>query len=107
LIATSVVFDAVYIPGGEVSVASLTEEADALHFVEEAYKHCKPIAADAAALEFLNYTYIANKMDEEGYDANTDGLIIGTGKTNISKSFIEAMKQHRFWERESKGKIPA
>lgn len=107
LIATSVVFDAVYIPGGEASVAALTGEADALHFVEEAYKHCKPIAADAGAVEYLEYTYIGNKLAEEGYDATADGVIIGTGKTNRSKSFIEAMKQHRFWERENKGKIPA
>ncbi|MEO6405230.1 MAG: catalase [Ferruginibacter sp.] len=107
LIAASVVFDAVYIPGGSSSIATLIGEADALHFVEEAYKHCKPIAADTDAIQFLSYTYIGNKMDEDGYDAAADGIILGNGKSNFSKSFIEAMKQHRFWVRENKGKIPA
>ena len=104
LIATSVVFDAVYIPAGEKSIAALMMEADALHFVEEAYKHCKPIGADEDAVEFLKYTYIGNKLLEKNYDAGADGVV--TGK-NISKAFIEAMKQHRFWKREKKDKIPA
>ena len=104
LIATSVVFDAVYIPGGAKSVEAMLMEADALHFVEEAYKHCKPVAADEDASGFLHYTYIGNKFEEENYDANADGVIIGK---NISKAFIEAIKQHRFWEREKKDKVPA
>ncbi len=104
LIATSVVFDAVYIPGGPESIAALTAEADALHFVEEAYKHCKPVAADEDAREFLQYTHVGNKLEEAGYDANADGVIIGT---NVAKAFINAMKEHRFWEREKAGKIPA
>jgi catalase len=104
LIATSVVFDAVYIPGGKQSIASLIGEAEALHFVEEAYKHCKPIAADEDAREFLQYTYLGNKLEENDYDAANDGVIIG--KTNL-KAFINAIKQHRFWAREQKGKVPA
>ena len=43
LTAASVLFDAVYVPGGEKSVAALKREADAIHFVNEAYKHCKAI----------------------------------------------------------------
>ena len=107
LIATSVVYDAVYIPGGEVSVNALIQEADALHFAEEAYKHCKPLAAGQSARDFLQYTYIGNKMEEENYDAAADGVIIGSGKNTFSKLFIDAIKQHRFWEREKAGEIPA
>ncbi len=105
LIATSVVFDAVYIPGGTKSIAALVEEAEALHFVEEAYKHCKPVATDEDGRAFLQYTYIANKLEEKGYDPVSDGVIIG--KSNLSKAFINAIKQHRFWAREKKGKVPA
>ena len=105
LIATSVVFDAVYIPGGTKSVETLTADGDALHFVEEAYKHCKPVAANEDARSFLEYTCIGNNLHEKGYDAKADGVVIGKG--NISKAFIQAMKQHRFWEREKKGKVPA
>ena len=107
LIATSVVFDAVYIAGGPDAVEALTGEAEALHFVEEAYKHCKPIAAETDAIAFLEMTYVGNKMEEPNYDAVADGVILGTTKGNLSKTFVAAMKQHRFWAREKKGKIPA
>ncbi|MES2690142.1 MAG: catalase, partial [Bacteroidota bacterium] len=45
LIATSVVYDAVYVPGGAKSIQTLKAEPNALHFVNEAFRHCKPIAA--------------------------------------------------------------
>ncbi|MEP6711359.1 MAG: catalase [Ferruginibacter sp.] len=107
LIATSVVYDAVYIPGGEESVAALIQIPEALHFVEEAYKHCKPVAADADAAAFIEYTYLGNNMDDKNYDATADGVILGSNKNDISKSFINAMKQHRFWDREMQRNIPA
>ena len=107
LIAASVLFDAVYVPGGAESVNALIGEAEALHFIEEAYKHCKPIAAENEARELLEFTYLGNKMSEEGYVASADGLILSEGKSNFGKSFVEAIKQHRFYERENESKIPA
>ncbi len=107
LIATSVVYDAVYIAGGAASVDALTAEPDALHFVEEAYKHCKPVAAEPDAEELLEFTYIGNIREGEGYDAKVDGLILRGGKGELSAAFIESMKQHRFWNREKPHKIPA
>jgi catalase len=105
LIAASVCFDAVYVAGGQDSVHALIGEPDALHFVEEAYKHCKPIASDDS--EFLDYTYIANILNTEGYDAVGDGVILKNGKANMANLFIDAMKQHRFWKREQENMIPA
>ncbi len=107
LIATSVVFDAVYIAGGANSVQTLIGEPDALHFVEEAYKHCKPIAAEAEAIDLLNFTSVGNKMDGGKNDAESNGVILGSKKGNITKAFINAIKQHRFWNREKESKIPA
>ena len=43
LTAGSVLFDAVYVPGGEQSVASLMKIGKALHFLTEAYTHCKTL----------------------------------------------------------------
>jgi hypothetical protein len=34
-------------------VTSLKSEAEAINFLNEAYKHCKPIAASAAGIELL------------------------------------------------------
>ncbi|RYY52600.1 MAG: catalase, partial [Chitinophagaceae bacterium] len=41
LTTPSVVYDAVYVPGGANSVATLEADPDAIHFLNEAFKHCK------------------------------------------------------------------
>src|SRR5690606_27134949 len=48
----SVMFDAVVVPGGG-HVDALREEGDAVHFVAEAFKHCKPVAAAGEAIALL------------------------------------------------------
>jgi catalase len=97
LTTASVLFDAVYVPGGANSVASLEADADAVHFLNEAFKHCKPIAADAGAAQLIEATYFSKKVDSD------EGVLIGEAPA----AFIEAIKQHRFWERERTRKIPA
>lgn len=91
LTAASVIFDAVYVPAGS---PELPDNVDAIHFVNEAYRHCKAIAADDAA--FLKETYVGKKL-------GTPGLIVG----KPPKDFVAAIAQHRFWEREQKDKVPA
>ena len=99
----SVLFDAVFIPAGERSVQALVEEADAIHFVNEAYRHCKAIAADGDGIELLNETYIRKKL-KKGDTDEIAGIITGdsSGSDSFSDDFIEAIAQHRFWEREKK-----
>ncbi len=92
LTAASVIFDAVYVPAG--SKALLTN-ADAIHFINESYRHCKAIAADDT--ELIGETYVAKKT-------KTPGIVIGK---NIAKEFIHSIAQHRFWEREKNDKVPA
>ena len=48
----SVLFDAVYIPGGEKSTAALANEPDAIEFVNEAFRHCKAIAGSGEGVNF-------------------------------------------------------
>ena len=50
LTTASVLYDAVYIPGGIDSIKVLMAEADAIQFINQAFKHCKAIAADAEAV---------------------------------------------------------
>jgi len=97
--AASVVYDAVFIPGGKKSCNRLTAEADAIHFVNEAYKHCKAIGASEDALTFLDATCV-------GIDKKDEGMIViknGAG----DKAFVQAIAQHRFWERELVRRVPA
>jgi catalase len=100
LTAASVLFDAVYVPGGAKSIAALLDEQDPVHFVNEAYKHCKAIAIDDEGIELLNATYIGKSIIKAKGKA---GVIIN----GSPKEFIKAIAQHRFWEREKKDKVPA
>ncbi len=97
--ASSVLFDAVYVPGGAGSVKALKAEPDAIHFLNQAWKHCKAIAADNDATELLNETFLKHKTD-----GDPDNGIITDGN---AKNFIATIAHHRFWEREQASKVPA
>ena len=106
LTAASVLFDAVYVPDGAKCAAALEQEPDAVHFINEAYKHCKAIGADGAGAGFVQKTAAGLKIQGEGKaDKNitANGVIIDRS----AKEFINAIAQHRFWEREKPGKVPA
>ncbi len=97
LTGSSVLFDAVYVPDGEASVAALQAEPEALSFLEEAFKHCKTIAASGAGVQLLQS---AGLPVEGGTDP---GVIVGTDRNTkeLAENFVVAMAQHRHWERES------
>jgi catalase len=52
LTASSVLFDAVFVPGGDRSVSALSAEKDADEFLSED-KHCKAIAGSGAGVGLL------------------------------------------------------
>lgn len=95
LTAASVVFDAVYVAGGE-SLKTLLANPDALHFVAEAFKHCKPIGSDKDAIDFLKKAIPEIKLPTKGVST----------KGNL-KDFVTAIEQHRFWGREVNLVVPA
>lgn len=109
LTAASVLYDAVYVPGGKDSILALGMEANAVHFLNEAFKHCKAIAADEEAKPMLESTYFFKKLPENNSDgtATKVGLIIGNDPDKLAKQFIAAIAQHRFWDREKLRKVPA
>ncbi|MEP6818665.1 MAG: catalase [bacterium] len=104
LTGASVLFDAVYIPGGDASVAALLREAEAGEFLREAYKHCKAIAASGAGVGFL-----AKSLNEKFSVTNTTGKLVAAKDgvvtsraaltANFAKEFMQAIGQ-RHWERE-------
>ncbi len=109
LTTASVLYDAVYVPGGTNSVATIAAEPDAIHFLNEAFKHCKPIAADSAAMQVLDQTYFSRKILKEftEEDVITTGVAIGDDVKQLSALFIKAIALHRFWDREKPDKVPA
>ncbi|AMR26503.1 catalase HPII [Hymenobacter psoromatis] len=101
---SSALFDAVYVAGGADSVNMLKQDADAVRFVNEAFRHCKPLAAAAEGVELLEaaaYPGATDIMEAEGVVTST------TAKgADLTKSFIKAIAHHRFWSRELKA-MPA
>ncbi|MBC9912047.1 catalase [Chitinophaga varians] len=86
--AASVLFDAVYVPGGADSAASLASHPDAIRFINEAYRHCKALAVHGEGLQVLKATLVPPQ--------EAPGVVVN----GQPKAFIAAMAQHRFWERE-------
>jgi catalase len=109
LTAASVLYDAVYVPGGTNSAATVEADADAVHFLNEAFKHCKAIAADAGAMQVIESTYFAKKIPADFSDESVllDGIVISDDPAKLARQFTTAIAQHRFWEREKPRKIPA
>jgi catalase len=89
IVTTSVVFDAVYVPGGE-HVEALKEQGDAL--VNEAFRHAKPIAARGRGAELFGSTAIGG-FAMAGPDANgevfTDQGVV-TQNGGDREEFVEA-----------------
>jgi len=106
LIASSVLFDAVYVPDGKRSIEILKEEPDAIHFINEAYKHCKAIAADGKGTDLLYLTAAGIKILSENKNEETH-VAYGVLLNRSSNEFIKAIANHRFWDREKTGKVPA
>ena len=109
LTSSSVLFDAVFIPGGDKSIQALQQEDDAVEFVKEAYKHCKTLAATGAGGRFVRMACLgrdtAGVSEQEGNQKTEDeGLIIGKEHDirSVASQFINAMARHRHWARELK-----
>jgi catalase len=112
LTGSSVMFDAVYVPGGEKSVETLKQDAEAVQFVLEAYKHCKTIAANGAGIELMRACRVAanGETDARAKDPDSEeGVFINRNGQpgKIANEFIKAIAQHRHWTRESKVQEPA
>ncbi|MGI4983973.1 MAG: catalase HPII [Janthinobacterium lividum] len=97
----SIAFDAVFLACGEASTKALSASGDARHYVLEAYKHLKAIAAVGHGRDVLQASHLP--VSEEGVlsgdTANVDAVVA---------DFIKAIGEHRVWSREMKAaSVPA
>lgn len=93
----SVLFDAVFIPGGKKSVDALVSQSKFIKFINETYKHCKAIAVTDEGKQVLD------KSEIEDFENDAALFINGT-----PEDFIGAIAKHRNWDRREKAeKIPA
>jgi catalase len=110
--ASSVLYDAVYIPGGQKSIDALKKHGYVINFINQAFKHCKAIGATSEAISLLAETEIENVdiAESKSKEASSDkGVVTSpTGPLNtFNVAFIEAIAQHRHWIREKNDNIPA
>ena len=97
---SSVLFDAVFITGGIESVNTLCLNAHAVLFINEAYKHGKPIAATDEGATLISKAARCSGTDNHTY--STIGMLTASGDkvdVNFLNQFIGMIAMHRFNER--------
>ncbi len=103
LTTSSVLFDAVYVVDGE-AVAMWGQEADALDFLRDAFKHCKAIIATGRAVDVLTAAGIPTGADGSPAD---DATLVGSRVTRaLLRRFTDALGSHRLWAREPELHLP-
>lgn len=94
LTSSSVLYDALYIAGGQQSVDSLKQKKEAVYFVDEAFSHFKAVGAGKEASEIL----AAAGIGVEG----APGVVVFENSKEVtgdSQKFIKAIAEHRHWNR--------
>ena len=71
----SVLYDAVVVPCGPDAITTLSGDGLAVHFVTEAYKHHKAVAAFGAGLDLLRKAGIPNRMAQDTDVLNDQGVV--------------------------------
>ncbi|MES3002100.1 MAG: catalase [Pseudomonadota bacterium] len=103
----SVMFDAVLVPGGAANAQVLAANGDAVHFVLEAYKHCKAICVIGEGVQLLSTLGIG--ADEAG--PAMPGVVVGKNdppsRPQLVQDFTVAIAKHRHWMRPNLDAVPA
>jgi catalase len=101
----SVMFDAVLVPGGAACAQALLKDGEAVHFVLEAFKHCKPLCLIGESVDILR------TVGAVPADAAPAGVVIGTNepttRLQMAQDFIAALARHRHWGRQLVEQVPA
>jgi catalase len=94
----SVLYDAVVVADGEDSVSSLSLDMDALDFVRQQYRHCKPILVVGAGDKLLFAAGVPVQLPDGGQD---HGIIFSPQLTQGAlEEFTTALASHRNFDRE-------
>ncbi|MDA2803963.1 catalase [Nocardiopsis suaedae] len=108
---SSVLYDAVALPGGADSAAELSSDGLALHFVVEAFKHHKPIAALDDGVDVLSHTALPDlrvAVPASGQTVVDQGVATHRGADHgeLTRALASLLAGHRVWDRET-GAVPA
>jgi catalase len=106
LTAASVLYDGVLIAGGAASVATLRKQGDALHWVNETYRHCKTVGAIGEGVELIRDARLDVTVGDDGVSSDR-GVITAQNADGFAQSYIAALTQYRHWDRMDRDAVPA
>jgi len=90
-------FDAVLVPGGAAHAQALARHPEAQRFVQEAWRHGKPLCLIGEAAGLLAPLGLGDEP------AGLPGLVLGsndpTTRLQLAQEFITAIARHRHWQR--------
>jgi catalase len=117
----STMFDSIYIPGGE-HISTLLKQGRVIHWVREAFGHCKAIGATGEAVKLVQYAcgidgmvFSSNADVVDSYGVVTagglgespgsikEGLKMLKGAKNFLDAYAWNISQHRNFKRELDG----
>ncbi|KAF9448892.1 catalase [Macrolepiota fuliginosa MF-IS2] len=119
----STLFDALFVPSGTEHAKALTKNGRAIHWVKEAFGHCKAIGAIGDGVTFVKHAIGLSELDF-GDDPDSDKIIssygvvttgkyapasaaigakIGPDSKGFAANFTYEISKHRCWERELDG----
>ncbi|MEO8628486.1 MAG: catalase [Betaproteobacteria bacterium] len=96
----SQLFDALVLPGGRAAAETLGNAGQALEFIKDQYRHCKPILALGTGADLLENAGVPGRLLSGEPDP---GLILYRELEDAPKAFsefAEALAQHRHFARE-------
>jgi len=101
--SSSVHFDGVYVPGS-TDMDALVKMGDARKFLDEAYKHGKPIAASGEGADLVNATEFGRHSNSAppGVFVSSEGNAL-----SVCDGLIDGLAKHRFRDRPDVGDIAA
>jgi catalase len=94
LTGSSVLFDALYVAGGQQSADSLKQKKEAVYFVDEAFSHLKAVGAGKEGADLLAAAGIGH--------AEAQGVVVFENSKEVTgevQKFIKAIAEHRHWNR--------
>ncbi len=98
-VAPPVLFDAVVLPSGQAAIKTLINSGQAIDFVKNQYRHCKPILALEGSSALLEAAGIPQQLPN---GAGDPGLLVQGGRKTepAAAAFIKAIARHRHFERQ-------
>lgn len=105
----SVLYDAIFVPGGAPSVAALRLQGDAALFIDEAFKHGKPVAASGEGVGMTEDTQMGRLLasDPSAPAAELGVFLSLSDPSGMLKDFLAALAHHRFFNRKQAAQISA